>query len=230
MSRVKTLFRWTTSLPEVMAQARRNPVQTFEDWPLVEVRTACLQEISVWIDRNTPRFDEKTADWIESFLLEAEGAGSGNRDPFGADALAWYVAVAPEKLGARAIEFAIQRRGAWENQYVSKIVNGRLKKDPWLWEGISNLIDFLEESLTFLWSDEHSNVYDERSWITAERALRMIARAEEVRLKPNVLRIQKSLQNRNLTPWGTPGSAEHSLRLAEHKALVRETLRILNAA
>jgi hypothetical protein len=223
MAATNTLFQWTLQMDDVMARARHNPIPTFEAWPLLEVRRKCLEHISF--------IDEDRAQWIEGFLLEAEGHNSGNRDPLGAEVLACYVKHAKEKLGARAIGFAIERRGAWTNSFVSKIVNGRLKQDPWLWHGIPNLIEFLEECLrSLLGAERFGRTYTEETWNTAERAIQMIARAEEVRLRTLILKIERSMKDRKIIPWGNLGSSEQLLRFAQHKAFLLQTLAMLRAA
>lgn len=212
---------------ELYELARREPMKTFDDWRIVEIRKKCLESMKDW------KIYDYLAGWVEEHLLKfrvSELRHHGLLEVM----LGWYVLNAQGETTIRAIEFAISLNRV-EGSYgsiedvISKIVVGRLLKNEIsnFYPQLVSLPKFLEVLLDELDSPYHikrndGRQYFEEDWFCAERALRVIVREKDFSFLPKIEELIVLLQEGKIVPTDKPFYAKTS-----HLAAFKEARKIL---
>ncbi|MDP3710265.1 MAG: hypothetical protein Q8R29_00900 [bacterium] len=184
-------FKPTRSLRSIVEDSRRiNIFELFEQWPVLEVRQACLKiikEFDGW------SFHPESADWAEECIKDL----AYQQDPLAEEILAWYVfAPQHQELAVRALEFAISLEATWDlrstinTRAVSKIVCGRICNRHWiLYPHVPSLPAFIHKLLSHIKPRSFNQSlyrYIEYDWHCAERALRMIRQGKDFSFLPAI--------------------------------------------
>lgn len=220
-------FARTIGEEELMRKAKNNPLIYFKQWPLREVRKACVKEIKKNSSYHRYRISQDLAEWLEECipaLLE-------QNDRFGEEFLEWYICEGTKDEDAvRAIEFGIKLKNKISVTYnLSKFIAGRLLKsgDIMLYSQIPSLRSYLLELLSDLAKQKGKRDGVLGSyWICAERAMKIIIAAGDFSFLPQIEELITLYQTGILNPWRFSAPYEKGMNLA----MLKETRRLLNRA
>ncbi|KKR09632.1 MAG: hypothetical protein UT37_C0015G0003 [Parcubacteria group bacterium GW2011_GWA2_39_18] len=248
-------FEATISLDELkrlVIIGKLNPLETFEKYPIQEVRDVCLKKIRDydWSDYSWNYsgrgISPAWADWAEQCVKEL----LQQEDPLWKDILALYVQNTKHKNSSwnqdpenwtpvvRSIEFALslvnleERLLGSEFSTIAKFVTGKIKDCPVAYEHVPSMKNFIEKLLfNCILKNPDGTLhyiakYREADWYNIIRALSIIVKCQNFSFIPAIEELVVLIRNGELKP------SEHEfapdIATAEsHLAILTGTISIL---
>lgn len=217
-------IRASVNLKKLRDDARIDPMDTFEAFPVEEVRRWCIDALPRRIT-----ITEVQAAWAETRVRDLLTMNDG----LWKELLAWYLyAESEEELTIRALEFAINlcRHDPRSLGAISKLVAGRLAGDgglaiywrvPSLRWFLRELLDGIDFSLR-----QMVPVYSEVDWHQAERAIRRIVEVGDTIWLPDL----ETIYGRHEEGRVRPISGVNAFDRVSHRAILGEAVRLLKEA
>lgn len=209
---------------DLLKEAERNPIATFDEWPIKEVRDVCVRKLE-FISLDTAK-----AEWLEKRILML----AKEREDYWEKLLFWYI-FSEKWLEIRALEFAIsllkekEVNEASVFKGVSKIVAGKISRDPSLYWYIPSIRDFIQLSLSVLKPKyKGDDTYSDSRWYLLERAVRCLLKVEDIGFLPELEGILPPLEKEEMKPFEDVG--EHDITRVQHIAFLKEAIEILTRA
>lgn len=213
----------TVPLQSLLREAEHEPFKMLVEWPLQEVREACLEALR-----------RKPYGWIGDYRISANQieevirAFRKAREELWEKLFDWYIHFAGEgkdfdiTRGTRAVEFAIAL--AEENPNVlhetAKAVCDKLRHRSQLYWEVARVPAFLESLLAAVKKEKGG--YSAGAWHLTERAIRRIAAAEDVTFLGHIVELLRLHRDGTIQPdYGDPFAR------VQNEALLAEAIRRL---
>ncbi len=226
-------FKRTMARDAFLKLAEQSPFTTFEEWPIEDVREACLARMRRYnLDDGVVEIGNHQAGWAEKCIIDL----LKQRDnEMAAKVLEWYIYT---DKAERAIKFAlvdIRKNPALYNRIfppitpdqLSKMIVGKLKKRAKPYDPHSHddgriddghIQEFMAELLNDLCLELHGASHNlDAIWPRAERALLLIKQAHDTALRSKVVTTLKYLiwsHKKRKKSAGQLPSFEYEKRLA----------------
>lgn len=195
---------------------RFHPFEVFEKWPIAEIRVKCLATLRTWDE-----FNEYHAELLEECITDL----FEQRDKLYRDLLDLYIFKTKRDLAARAIEFALSlnKKSTCGTDDLSKWVAGRLIKDSWgdIYSKVPSLRGYLTGLLGEL-EKYKADGYPDYYWFRAERAIRVILRADDFSFLPQIEKLLLLHQQKVIGPDKYHPHYQRDVNMAILRATVRE--------
>ncbi len=227
-------FQKTVGLEQIFKEIEHGStwklLEIFEQWPMDKVRKRVIQELL----KGRNQVNQELADRAEELIRQLR---VNNDSDYYRGLLSWYVVDSSldnedeldneddETITAaiRAIEFAIAFSEKFNEELtVAKEISEKLKKAPGLYWQVPSMRNFINKLISGL-----SPEYSVREWTQAERAIRRIARVEDITYLSWIEKLFGSFANGD---YKLGKHEDDEFTFGQNLQFLRDAERILNRA
>jgi len=215
------------SYQKVLEEAEDKPCETFDQYPIDEVRRACIYSLDH--DFRDHRPDRYYENWVEKRIIALEYDDC--RD-FWISLLRWYLFKAKSnETFNRALEFAIglaEREPQYLSQ-ISKEVTGVLARDTYgrdrqsYW--LPSVRGFLKTLLAEIYPGKSG--YSDSEWHCAARALRLIVLRKDITFLPEIEELAARYERGEIK---TRTSRDDPFYESQRLSMLEQTVKLLQEA